>query len=481
MKYTPVVFVVAIPVTLLGLAMFVPGILDLVVHLESSYVFLAPAVVVTAAGMLTAVAASQPRLVLRPREVLLVTTATWALLGIFGSIPFMLALPEITISEAVFESVSGITTTGSTVLANLDNARPDILLWRSMLQWLGGIGIIAMAVAVLPFLQVGGMRLFRTESSDWSEKALPRVRTVAGQLAQVYVAISVLCAIAYWLAGMTPFDAINHAMTTVATGGYSTHDASIAYFSSPLIEWLAVFFMLSGAVPFMLYVRAIQRDWRLGQQAIQPITLVKVLGISSVALTSWLAVHFDVPASEGIRLAAFNVTSIVTTTGYASVDYMGWGAAAVIGFFFLTFIGGCSGSTAGGIKIFRFQIAMAAAWQQIRSLFHPRGIFPVRYGRRALSEDIIRSVMAFAYLFAITVTAVAVLLGLTGLDFITSLSGAATAVANVGPGLGPVIGPAGNFESLHPIALWGLCAGMILGRLEILTVLAVFTVPYWRG
>ncbi len=421
------------------------------------------------------------RLRLRVREMFLLTNLSWALVCLFGALPFMLSHTVGSLTDAVFESVSGVTTTGATVLTGLDSLPRDILLWRSMMQWIGGLGIIALGTAVLPFLRIGGMRLFKTESSDLSEKALPRTRRILSQLLLVYLALSVACAVSYRIGGMNSFDAINHAMTTVSTGGFSTHDSSFAFFESTAIESIAIVFMLLAAMPFMLYLPLI-----LGR----PTTVLRdsqvhsMFGIyfSVVALlVIWLVMTERVAGAVALREATFNVISIATTTGYISSDYMNWGSFAILAFFFLTFVGGCSGSTSGGIKIFRFKIAFVMFRETIQRLLHPNATFSRSMQGRPLNDDIVASVMAFALTFAVTVGIAAILLAALGNDFVTSFSAAATAVANVGPGIGDNIGPTQNFAGFTDASKWIVCAVMILGRLEIFTVLILLTPDFWRS
>jgi trk system potassium uptake protein TrkH len=376
--------------------------------------------------------------------------------------------------------MSGLTTTGSTVLVGLDSMPPSILLWRALLQWLGGVGIIVMAMAILPLLRTGGMQLFHAESSDRYEKPFPRATQLVSAIILAYVVLSLLCMVAYWMAGMTPFDAMTHMMSTVATGGYSTHDASFAYFESSLIEWLGVLFMLSGALPFVLYVRAFRGDLALLWDR-QVRVFLATVAIASLVLALWLAIDKSLPVLDAIRLTAFNVASIVTTTGFASTDYNYWGGLVVGVMFYLTFVGGCTGSTAGAIKIFRFRVMAIVLNDHLMQRFYPHGVGRRSYDGQPLDEDVVEGVLAFAVVYAASVGVIALGLGALELDWVTSLSGAATAVGNVGPGLGPIIGPAGNFSTLPDSAKWLLSFGMMLGRLELFTVLVLLMPRFWRG
>ena len=418
---------------------------------------------------------------LSSRQMYLVTTVSWCVVSLAGAIPLYIGLPGTTFTDALFESVSGVTTTGSTVLAGLDTMARGILLWRGLLQWLGGIGIIVLAIAILPYLRIGGMRLFQTESSDWSEKRLPRIHNLIWTIGVVYLGISGLTALSYWLAGMGVFDAIVHSMTTVATGGYANYDASMGHFSdNPLMLWLGSLFMLLSALPFLLYVSLLHGQVMplVMDRQVRGFLLFVVVIAVVLSLQRSIAEHESI--FDALTHSTFNVISIITTTGYASEDYTTWGNFAVTVFFYLTFVGGCSGSTAGAIKIFRFQIGFMMLRNQLRQMRHVQGVFTNFYNNRYVTDDIVRSVIAFSFYFALTVAIIALSLSMCGLDFVTSLSAAATAVGNVGPGLGDIIGPAGNFSSLPDAAKWSLTLGMLLGRLEIMTVLILLTPTFWR-
>ena len=416
---------------------------------------------------------------LRPRDMYLLTTASWLVVCIFAALPMVL-IQHISYTDAFFETMSGITTTGSTVLVGLDNASPGLLIWRSMLHWLGGIGFIGMAVAILPLLRVGGMRLFQTESSDWGDKVMPRSHMAAKYILLIYSGLTLVSFLALWAAGMTPFDAINHAMSLISTGGFSTSDMSLANWPQPSIHWIAVVVMIFGSLPFTLYVATLRGNRRALLKDHQVRGFIGFLLITWLIFGTWLWLNSDNSWLDAFRIVAVNVTSIVTTTGVALGDYTTWGSFAVLLFFYLTFVGGCSGSTAGGLKIFRFQVAYVLLKANLQQLIHPRAVIKQQYNNHNLDEEIVRSLITFSFFFAITIGLIALGLALIGLDWVTALTAAATAVCNVGPGLGPIIGPAGNFSSLPDSAKWLLTLGMLLGRLEILTVLVLVTRAFWR-
>jgi len=418
---------------------------------------------------------------LAPRQLYVLTVASWFTVGAFSALPFILSDLSMSVVDSAFEAVSGITTTGSTVLSGLVALPKSILLWRALLQWLGGIGIIMMVVTILPNLRVGGMRLFKFEAPDQFEQDTLRAREFARLIGAAYLVLSVLSTIAYRVAGMDWFNAAYHAMTTVSTGGFSTSDLSIRQFANPNIVWIGSLFMFLAGLPFMHYVHILhfRRTNLFKDQQVRVFALF--LATAALAMTVWLVVLYDMPFVIALRMSVFNTISIATTTGYVSADYNLWGGLAVGMFFFMTFVGACAGSTAGGMKIFRFQIAWIMLRNQLRLMVHPHAVFQGQFGGRTISTDVMSSVIAFSFVFAATIAVLAVALSLAGLDILTSLSGAATAVANVGPGLGGTIGPAGNFGSLPAVAKWLLIIGMLMGRLEILTVLVLFTPTFWRS
>ncbi len=419
---------------------------------------------------------------LKPRYMFVLTVSSWFIIALLSALPFYLSDNGISAADAVFEGTSGITTTGATVFTGLDDFDQDLLLWRSILQWMGGIGIIGMFVAVLPFLRVGGMRLFATESSEWTDKALPRMKTLSRGLLMVYVTFSVVAVVTYWLSGMSLFDAFNHGLTSIATGGFSTSDMSMGKFDD-LILLEASFFMMLGSLPFFLFVREMhgQRGVLFRDQQVRLFVSILLIVPALLTLHRWWVspVAFD-PVHNYIS-TLFNVTSVVSTSGYASEDYSAWGPLAFVLFFFLMFVGGCSGSTAGGMKIFRFQLSLIILREQLMRLLHPRAVFTRNYNGRAVSDEIISSMIAYTFIFLLCLLIITVLLASLQLDFITSLSGALTALTNVGPGLGDIIGPAGTFGPLPDAAKWILAVGMLMGRLEILSVVIVLSPAFWRG
>jgi trk system potassium uptake protein TrkH len=474
-----IAFINGIFLITLAISMVVPMLTLLI--FDRSYelnAFLWSSMITFIAG-LAMVAQGRPKDVqLRPRDMYMLTTASWLIVCIFAALPMAL-IHHISYTDAFFETMSGVTTTGSTVLSDLDNASPGLLIWRSMLQWLGGIGFIAMAVAVLPLLRVGGMRLFQTESSDWGEKVMPRSHMAAKYIVTIYLGFTLIGILAYWFSGMSWFDALNHSMTSVSTAGYSTSDASMGNFD-PASHWVAIVLMLLGSLPFTLYVASLRGNYKALLKDQQVRGFIGMLVVVCLVISGWLWLNSEHAFSDALRLATFNVVSIATTTGYALGDYSTWGGFAFMAFFYLTFVGGCSGSTTGGLKMFRFQVALSLLRANLKQMVHPRAVIKQQYNGHNLDEEIVRSILTFSFFITMTIGAIALFLAMLGLDPITALTGAATAVCNVGPGLGPIIGPAGNFASLPDAAKWVLAAGMLLGRLEIITVLVLFTASFWR-
>ncbi|SLN10494.1 TrkH family potassium uptake protein [Oceanibacterium hippocampi] len=477
---TPVVRVLGMLLIALAVTMLVPLGIDMFYERQDWTAFLLSATVAAfAGGAAVAATGSGSAFEIDTRQAFLITGASWLILPAFAAGPFLGIGHSYT--DSFFETVSGLTTTGSTVLVGLDDLPKGILLWRSFLQWLGGIGIIVMAIVLLPFMRVGGMQLFRLESSDKSEKAVARSFHFVFSILLIYLGLTILCAVAYAVLGMSGFDAVNHAMATLSTGGYSTHDASFSYFVSPALHWTSIVFMLSGALPFVVYIRVLQGKRQAIWQDPQVRFLLVMLAFVCVTMALWLTATNGVPIGRSLRLVTFNVVSVVTTTGFASADYSSWGPPAATAFFLLTFVGGCAGSTSGAIKIYRIRIALSVVRMQALKLITPSRIVPLTYGGRRLSDDAAYSVLAFLFVYLASTAAVAVLLSFMDLDLVTALTASATAISNVGPGLGPVIGPAGNFATLPDGAKWVLTAAMLLGRLEIFTLFVLINPRFWEN
>ncbi|UWQ92629.1 TrkH family potassium uptake protein [Aliisedimentitalea scapharcae] len=477
----PVGYVIGLLVAILGATMFLPMLADLAQGQGEWPVFLQSAAVTILVGVLMALSCSNGvKQGLTIQQTFLLTTGVWVALPVFGAIPFMLGDTDLRFVDAFFESMSGLTTTGSTVLSGLDDLPRGILLWRALLQWLGGIGIIVVAMVFLPELRVGGMQIFRSEGFDTFGKILPRATEISSRISVIYIGLTGACALAYAATGMGAFDATAHAMTTVATGGFANYDASFGAFGG-MSEYVAVVFMMLAALPFVRFVQMtsghVQPLFRDSQIRVFFATAVVLV----LALSLWNMTQGPEQSETVFRKTLFNTVSLLTGTGYASTDYMIWGGFPVTVLFFAGLIGGCAGSTACSIKIFRYQLLFASIKVQLQRIRSPHGVFVPRYAGRAVGPDVLSSVMSFFVFFTVTLGALSWALGLTGLEFTTAVSGAAAALANIGPGLGEQIGPSGNFSGLNDTAKWLLSAAMLIGRLELLAVYAILTIRFWRA
>lgn len=479
--FRPIAAILGVLLAILGTTMMIPALVDLIAGKGDFLAYIASATITVFVGFslwLAGRTSEMERLGLRQAFVL--TAASWVLLSAFAAIPFMWSQTNLPFVDAYFEAMSGLTTTGATVISNLDTRPPGILIWRAFLHWYGGVGIIVMAMALLPMLHVGGMQLFRAESSDKSEKLLPRAAQMAKSILGAYIVLSLACAATYAICGMSVFDAVAHAMATISTGGFSTHDASIGYFKSPAIEYAAIFFMLSGSLPFVLYLRVLAGDFS------------RIVANTEVRLFLGLVVFFALVSTveqvrggiaigeTALRQALFNVVSIMSTTGFVATDFTHWGTPTEALYFILLFLGACTGSTAGGMKSFRIAILGSALSQHLKRIIYPNGVFPVRYGGQPIGDDLVASVLSFAFLYLACFMIIGIVINALGFDMITAFSASITAMANVGPGLGTVIGPAQNFATLPDHVIWLLSFGMLLGRLELFTVLVLFLPSFWR-
>ena len=477
----PVLFINGLMLAMLGTGMLVPALIDLYFANPDWLVFMAAAAtsLFVAGALIMTQRGTYDRLT--TRQAFLLTVAAWIILPAFGALPFAYSAMGISYADAYFEAMSGLTTTGATIIVGLDTAPPGILMWRAILSWLGGVGIIVMAVAVLPMLQVAGYQLFKTESSDNSEKIIPRVTQLVGAISTAYGTLTALCILLLWGAGMSFFEAVAHGFATLSTGGFSTSDASIAHFNSPVIDVILCFFMLCAGLPFVLIYQALIGRPHVLFRDSQVRFYLGVLAFLVCMMWAWLLFFQDMEIFRALRYASFNVIAVVTGTGFASTDYSLWGTFAFGAFFLMTFMGGCAGSSAGGIKMFRFRILFSMAQAQMRRLLQPSGVFLARYNGRPVPASTVGSVMSFLFLFVVSFLMFTIGLLAMGLDLVTAASGAASALANVGPGLGDIIGPAGNYQPLPDSAKWLLSFAMMMGRLELMTVLILFTPSFWRA
>jgi len=476
-----VFFLIGVLLIVLGLSMLAPYSMQIIYN-ENSHSFISSSFVTIFIGILCVLANLEKDLKLNLKQTFLFSTLAWFIVAIFGSLPFLLSNQSFSFSDAFFESMSGITTTGATIIADLDNSPKSILLWRAIMQWLGGIGIVVMAITILPLLKVGGMQLFKMEGPDTTEKILPRTVEVATIIISTYMILTLLCGFFYWVFGMTIFDSICHSMTTIATGGFSTHNDSIGFFKSSNIEIIASIFIILGSIPFISYLKFSQGNRRIFFQDVQIKGLIYLLTISITIMFLYLLfINNESNLFDKIRISSFNVISILSGTGYVTDDFGLWGKFSLIFFLFLMFIGGCAGSTACGIKIFRLQMLLIFLKNQIKKLIYPNSVIINKYNNYKISDDFIRSVIIFIFSFLFIFLIIAMLLSISGLDFVTSISGAASSISNVGPGLGEIIGPDGNYKNLPDLSKWILASGMLLGRLELFAVLVLFFPSFWRN
>ena len=478
-NYKTVFFTLGILQIILGLFMLIPLIIQ-IIYKEVDSGFISASIVCIIFGILFYLSNLDHEKKLNLPQAFLLTALSWLTIAIFGSLPFIFSNIELGLTDAFFESMSGITTTGSTIIKDLDNSPKGILIWRALLQWLGGIGIIVMAITLMPIMNVGGMQLFKISSNDTTEKVMPKTKEISIRLIVVYSTLTLACALIYKLFGMNIFDSITHSMTTIATGGFSNYNESIGYFNNSYIEFSSIVFILLGSIPFIAYIKFLNGDKNIFFTDIQIKGFIKIIIFSVIILIFYLFFENKILSEVRVLSIVFNVVSILTGTGYVTENFSLWGNFSSIFFLILMFIGGCAGSTACGIKIFRIQILYLFILNQLKKIIYPRGIFVVKYDKSNINEKSLSSVISFIYLYIIIFFIITALLSLSGLNFITSISAAATAISNVGPGLGDLIGPNGNFSALTDFSKWILSFAMILGRLELFAILILFVPSFWK-
>jgi len=480
MVFQPVLYVIGYLLSALSIILCIPAGVDAFYGDNQWQSFTFASLISLFFGIILILANKSDDLSINLKQAFLLTTLSWVFIAIFGSLPFIFSDLELSFTDALFESMSGITTTGSTVLSGLDNLPHGILIWRSLLQWIGGIGIVVIAIAFLPILKVGGMQLFHTESSDSSQKVLPRAGQIASIIGIIYASLTILCALLLWLFGMPTFDSIAHSMTTLATGGFSTSDMSIAKYNNVNIEFIICIFMILGSLPFVLYLQTLRGNVSAIFKDNQ-VQLFILLIVTSVLIVTFWKYQNTANFFNNFRSSFFNTISIFTGTGYTTQNFNNWGSFITILFLFLMLVGGCAGSTTCGIKIFRLQILYQTAKIQIFKLLNPHGVSVAKYNKIPVSESITSSVMGYFFMFIVSYVLITLILSFLGNDFLTSLSGAATSLANVGPGLGNVIGPSKTFAGLSDITKWVLIIGMLTGRLELLSVIIILTPSFWKN
>ena len=478
-NYKTVFFTLGILQIILGVFMIIPIIIQFIFN-EQDASFISASLISIVFGILFFLSNIDHDKKLNLPQAFVLTALSWICIAVFGSLPFIFSNLEMSLTDSFFESMSGITTTGSTVINNLNEAPKSILFWRAILQWLGGIGIILMAITLMPIMNVGGMQIFKVSSNDTAEKILPKFKEVSNRLIIIYSSLTVLCAIFYNSFGMGFFDSLTHSMTTIATGGFSNYNESLGYFDSYLIETTSIIFIILGSIPFITYIKFLNGDKKIFFNDTQIKTFIKIIIFSIILIFIYLLASKENFLEFNLRSISFNVISILTGTGYVTKDFNQWGDFPIVFFLALMFIGGCAGSTACGIKIFRIQLLGLFLINQIKKVIYPRGVFVIKYEKNNIDDKFMASVISFIYLYIIIFFILTSILSLTGLDFVTAISGAATSLSNVGPGLGDVIGPNGNFSTLSNVSKWVLSAGMILGRLELFAILVLFVPSFWR-
>ena len=477
-NYKTVFFTLGILQIILGVFMFIPIIFQFI-YSEIDSSFFGASIVTIIFGTLFFLSNLDHDKKLTLQQAFLLTALSWLSIAIFGSLPFVFSDLDFTFTNAFFESMSGITTTGSTIISNLNEMPKSILLWRAILQWLGGIGIIIMAITLMPIMNVGGMQLFKISNNDSSEKILPKSKEIALRLIYIYSSLTFLCGVSYKIFGMSYFDSLTHSMTTIATGGFSNYNESIGFFNSVSIEISAMIFIILGSLPFIAYIKFISGNKKNLFNDSQIKTFFKIIIFSIIILTVYLVLTKS--NEYNLRSVFFNIISILTGTGYVNAEFDTWGSFTLILFLGLMFIGGCAGSTTCGVKIFRIQILYLFVVNQLKKIIYPKGIFVLKYDQNPIDNKFISSIISFIYMYLVIFFILTALLSLTGLDFVTSISGAATSISNVGPGLGSIIGPNGNFSTLPDISKWILTLGMILGRLELFAILVLFLPSFWKN
>ena len=479
--FKPISLVLGFLICSTGFFLCIPLITEIIYKTDQWQAYAVPLIVYLVVGGSLIITNKDSEMKLNLKGAFFLTGVSWIVMALLCSIPFMFAKTNLTFVDAIFESMSGITTTGSTIINDLDLQPKGVLIWRALLQWLGGIGIIVLAISVLPFLKVGGMQLFHMEGDDPYEKFLPRITTVVSKIFFIYLSLTVICVAAYFYFGMNLFDSITHGFTTISTGGFSTHNESFAYFNSNKILLTSIIFMIIGSFPFILLAQvSLRNPYILFKDQQIKLFLLIILGL---IILLYFIVGNGAVNNLGVEIItiSFNSISIITGTGYVSSNFENWGNYASVLFLLIMFIGGCAGSTTGGLKIFRFQILFLSVKNHIKKLIKPHGVFPSKFNGNTIPDTSFHSVTSFFYLYVLSFVFISLLLSLDGYDLVTSISAAATTISNVGPGLGEIIGPEGNFSSLSNYSKCILALGMLFGRLEIVTLLILLSPFYWKN
>ncbi len=482
MSFAAVQRILGLLLTVFSFTLVPPFVVALAAQDGAAVAFATAFALTLSVGFISWLPVRHKRRELRLRDGFVVVVMFWTVLSTIGALPFVLADdPHLSITDAIFESVSGLTTTGATVITHIEGLPTSILYYRQQLQWLGGMGIIVLAVAVLPMLGIGGMQLYRAETPGpmKDSKLTPRITETAKALWYIYLSLTIACGLAYWLAGMSMFDAVGHAFSTVAIGGFSTHDASMGYFNSPAIDMIAVVFMFLAGVNFSLHFVAFRRHSVTGYWRDSEFRFY-VLLMSSVILVTVLGLYFTETYDrwqDALVNGLFQAVSIGTTAGFTTAEFYNWPGFIAISLLFSSFVGGCAGSTGGGIKVIRLLLLVKQGLREITRLVHPSAQIPVRVGSKTVSSRVVEAVWGFFALYVASFTVMYLALAATGLDLMTAFSAVAACINNLGPGLGTV---GANYADMHDPGKWILCFAMLLGRLEIFTLLVLLTPAFWR-
>ena len=463
-----------------GFFLFIPLIAEIIYESESRQSYAVPILLYLIVGGSLVITNKNVDLKISLKEAFIITVLSWLLMTFLCAVPFLYTEVNLGIVDALFESMSGVTTTGATTLSNLESLPKGILIWRAFLQWLGGIGIVVIALFILPFLRIGGMQLFHLEGDDPYDKSLPKISSVIKKIFVIYTTLTVVLIFLYYICGMRPFDAISHSFTTISTGGFSTYDSSFAFFNNDKILLVAIIFMILGSLPFLVIIQTSKKNLLAIFKDHQVRVFILILFIAIVLIFYFANSFIDGNYLNKIVAVSFNTISIISGTGYVSENFENWGNYASVLFLILMFIGGCAGSTTGGLKIFRFQILFKYINLHFKKMLKPHSIIASRFNGRKINESTYESVMSFFFLYILTFFTSALLLSFSGLDFLTCISAAASTISNVGPGLGPIIGPDGNYGTLDSYSKIILIATMFLGRLELLTILVILLPSFWK-
>ncbi len=476
--WQPVFMISGYILSILGLIMFVPAWFDLADEAQGASSFVISAIISLFFGVSMFLASYVKIEKISLKQAYLVTTVSWLLVCLFAMLPLLFSNINLNFVDAMFEAVSGITGTGATIMTDVESLPKSILLWRSMLNYLGGLGVVIFAVALLPFLGIGGMRIFQSENSDSNDKFMPKFSYIAKRILLVYTLLAVCCTCALFLCGMDWFDAVNHAMSAIGTGGFSTKNASVEAFNSAKIELVIMLFMLSGALPMTYYILLLRRG--SADKNYQVAVFLRAVFCVAFAASLYLYASSDFSLLEAMRYCFFSVISVMTTTGLHSTDFIGWGIWTTAVFMLISLSGGCTGSTAGSVKIFRWQVVYAYLRKHILSMIEPNRVLPLKVGSINPQTSVITSVFVYVFAFIISMVIVAVLVSLCGVDFSVALAAAVACMTNVGVGSVDVIGPNGNYAFFAGEVKCILCFAMFLGRLEVITVLIVLSRSFWR-